>query len=212
MVTFENEYQGKDFTAGFTAYNPSVLDGGLTGVYIGNYLQAITPRLSLGLETVWQRQAMSVGPESAVSYVARYATPVWIATGQFQGLNQVHLTYWRKIAEKIEAGADCTLMLAGGRGGGMMGRPGREGLANVGVKYEFRTSVFRTMIDSTGKVSCLLERRLAPTVQMTFYGDMDHSKVREARLYYTFVSMLMNCNRTLPSWDAWCLSILPARN
>jgi mitochondrial import receptor subunit TOM40 len=39
-------------------------------------------------------------------------------------------------------------------------------------------STFRAQVDSTGKLSCLLEKRVAPPVQLTFAADMDHFKVR----------------------------------
>ena len=61
----------------------------------------------------------------------------------------------------------------------MMGGPMRkEGVTTVGAKYDFRMSTFRAQVDSTGKLSCLLEKRVAPPVQLTFAADMDHFKVR----------------------------------
>jgi len=38
-------------------------------------------------------------------------------------------------------------------------------------------STFRAQVDSTGKLSCLLEKRVSQ-VQLTFAADMDHFKVR----------------------------------
>jgi mitochondrial import receptor subunit TOM40 len=32
-------------------------------------------------------------------------------------------------------------------------------------------------VDSTGKLSCLLEKRVAPMVSLTFASEMDHVKV-----------------------------------
>lgn len=52
MAQFEHEYTGRDFTAHLKAYNPSFLEGGLTGIFIGNYFQSVTPKLALGLEAV----------------------------------------------------------------------------------------------------------------------------------------------------------------
>jgi len=80
----------------------------------------------------------------------------------------------------VEVGVDCQLTFAGGiarSGTGMMGGPGRrEGVTTIGAKYDFRNSTFRAQLDSLGKLSCLLEKRVAPAVTLTFSGDMDHSK------------------------------------
>jgi mitochondrial import receptor subunit TOM40 len=186
MFTSDFDYTGNDFSASIKAFNPSILDGSLTGIIIGSYLQAITPRLSLGLESVWQRPAASHGPETAVSYVARYASDDWVASMQFQGAGALQATFYKKIAERIEAGVDCQLTFAGGMaksgGGGMMGGGRREGITTIGAKYDFRNSTFRAQLNSQGQLSCLLEKRVAPAVTLTFSGDMDHSKVRKSSL------------------------------
>src|SRR5690554_1480575 len=113
VFTTDLDYTGADCSASVKAYNPSVLDGALTGIFIGSYLQSITPRLSLGLESVWQRPAASHGPETALSYVARYATPEWVASVQFPGNGALQATYWQKVAERVEAGVECQLAFAG---------------------------------------------------------------------------------------------------
>lgn len=184
LVQLDNDYTGKDFNASLKALNPSLLDGGLTGIFVGSYMQSITPRIALGLEAVWQRSAMSAGPETALSYCAKYSTKDWIASAQLQAQGALNTTYWRRITDKVEAGVDLNLTILGpgrGRGGGLMGgRLSKEGTATVGAKYDFRTSTFRAQLDSSGRVSCLLEKRVAPMVQVTFAGDIDHFKVRYA--------------------------------
>ncbi|KAI9793623.1 MAG: translocase of outer mitochondrial membrane [Piccolia ochrophora] len=179
MVQLDHDYTGDDFTASVKALNPSILDGGLTGIFVGSYLQAITPGLALGLEAVWQRQALNTGPETALSYCARYKSNDWVASAQLQAQGAVNASYWRRITDKAEAGVDWNLQLSGlGRGqGGLMGSGvSKEGTTTVGAKYDFRASTFRAQVDSTGRLSCLLEKRIAPAVQVTFAGDMDHFK------------------------------------
>lgn len=182
MFTTDVDYSGADFSANLKTYNPSILDGTLTGIYIGSYLQAITPQLALGIESVWQRPAASHGPETALSYVARYATQDWIASLQLQGSGAVQATYWRKVADRVEAGVDCQMTLANGMargGGGMMGgQMQREAVTTIGAKYGFRQSTFRAQVDSKGKLQCVLEKHVAPAVTLTFCGNMDHGKVR----------------------------------
>lgn len=176
QFSLENDYVGDDFTAQLKAMNPSALDGALTGIFIGSYLQSITPRLALGLEAVYQRQAANMGPEAVLSYAARYKGDDWIASAQFLAAGGLQTSYWRRLSEKVEAGLDMNLQFAGA-GNPMMGGGGKQGTATLGAKYDFRASNFRAQVDSTGKVSCLLEKRVVPTVGITFSGVIDHVKV-----------------------------------
>ena len=180
MINIDNEITGKDFTASLKTINPHLIEGGLTGVVIGSYLQSITPSLALGFETMWQRVAMNSGPETALSYVARYKGSDWVASAQvLQAQSAINTSYWRRLTDKVEAGVDLNLQFMPGMGGGglMGGGMRREGTTTVGAKYDFRTSTFRAQLDSSGRLSCLLEKRVLPPVQITFAGEMDHFKV-----------------------------------
>lgn len=178
MAQFEHEYTGNDFSASLKMLNPSFLEGGMTGIYIGSYLQSITPKLALGLETLWQRPALTQGPECAVSYCARYKSTDWVATAQLQAaMGTVNASYWRKLSDKVQAGVDLSLGLVPSPGGLMGGGLQKEGVTTIGAKYDFRMSTFRAQVDSKGKLSCLLEKRVAPPVMMTFAADIDHFTV-----------------------------------
>lgn len=179
MLQVDNEITGKDFSAGIKSVNPSILESGLSGVFVGSYLQSLTPSLALGLEAVWSRLALNAPPEAAVSYVAKYRRPDWIASAQVQPQGAFSTSYWRKVTDRVEAGVDLSLQIApatGGRGGLMGGGVRKEGTTTLGAKYDFRTSTFRAQVDSTGKLSCLLEKRVLQPVQLTFAGEMDHFK------------------------------------
>ena len=180
MVQIDNDYTGKDFSASIKSIAPSILDGGLTGVLIGSYLQSITPSLALGLEALWQRQGMNTRPETSVSYSGRYKGQDWVASAQLQAQGAIGASYWRRLAEKVEAGVDFKLQFAPGMGGGggMFSNLTKEASTTVGVKYDFRASVFRGQVDSTGKLSCLLEKRIGMPITMTFAGEIDQVKVR----------------------------------
>lgn len=178
MAQFDNEYTGNDFTASLKTLNPSIIDGGLTGIFIGSYLQAITPSLALGLEAIWQRTALNQGPDTALSYCAKYKGSDWVASAQLAAGGAINTSYWRRLTDKVEAGVDLNLQFAGLSGAGMMGGGGKEGVTTIGAKYDFRMSTFRAQVDSTGKLSCLLEKRVAPMVQLTFASEMDHVNVR----------------------------------
>jgi len=179
MAQFDNEYTGNDFTASLKTLNPSAIDGGLTGIFIGSYLQSVTPSLALGVEAIWQRAAMNQGPETALSYSAKYKGDDWVASAQLQAQGAVSTTYWRRLTDKVEVGTELNLQFAGlsGAGGIFGGQVRKEGTATVGAKYDFRMSTFRAQVDSAGKLSCLLEKRVAQPVQLTFAAEMDHAKV-----------------------------------
>ena len=188
MLQIETSYKGPDYCLELKAMNPSILEANnkLSGIIIGSYLQSLTPRLALGIETMWQRQTGDEPPQTITSYAARYKAGDWIASGQLMPTQGVlNGAYWRRLSRSVEAGLDINIsllgMLSSAMGGGanlgpMMGQLKNEGTATMGAKYDFRNSVFRAQIDSTGKVAALLERRITPVVQFTFGGEMDHSK------------------------------------
>ena len=175
QVSLEQDYTGDDFSASLKSINPSILEGGLTGMFIGSYLQAITPRLALGLEGVLQKPGGGMGPEAALSYAGKYKGDDWIASAQLLTQGGLQGSYWRRLTDKVETGVDVNLQFAGGNP--MMGGPTKEGVATLGAKYEFSRSIFRAQVDSQGKIGCLLEKVVAPPVRMTFAGEMDHAKV-----------------------------------
>lgn len=193
MVQLEANYKGQDFSIDLKAMNPSVLDASnkFTGILVGSYLQSITPKLALGLETMWQRTAGDEPPSAMTSYAMRYKSDDWIASGTLMPAHGIlQGAYWKRLSKSVEAGLDINMSLAGtlsgaagsdaaamGGMGPMMGALKNEGTATLGAKYDFRTSVFRGQVDTTGKVAAVLDKRIAPMIQFTFAGEMDHSKV-----------------------------------
>ncbi|KAF2658642.1 hypothetical protein K491DRAFT_676240 [Lophiostoma macrostomum CBS 122681] len=176
MMSLENDYTGADFSASLKAVNPSILDGGVTGMVMASYLQSITPRLSLGLDAFWSRPAMAYPPDLAVSYAARYKTPVWMACTQIVPERGVEASYWRRLSEKVETGINVNLAFAGLGANGPMGAVSKEGTVTIGAKYDFTTSSFRAQVDNQGKVGCLLEKVIAQPIRVTFSGEIDHKQ------------------------------------
>lgn len=177
QISLEQDYTGDDFQAQLKSINPSVLEGGLTGMFIGSYMQSITPRLALGLEGVWQKPGGEMGPEAALSYAARYKGDDWIGSLQLLTQGGMQGSYWRRLTDKVETGVDVNFQFAGLSGGNPMMGARKEGSATLGAKYEFSRSIFRAQVDSQGKIGCLLEKMVAPPVRLTFAGEMDHAKV-----------------------------------
>lgn len=95
----------------------------------------------------------------------------WIATAQVQSQGVLQATYWQRLSDKVEAAAELQLINANGK---------RDGIATLGAKYDLRMATFRAQLDSTGKVSAMLEQRFAPTFAFVVTGEIDHLKVTKA--------------------------------
>jgi mitochondrial import receptor subunit TOM40 len=128
---------------------------------------------------MWQRSSLNARPETAISYCAKYKGDDWIASAQLQAQGVINASYWRKLSDKVETGVDMNLQLlpAAGGNGALLGGVRREGTTTIGAKYEFRASIFRAQVDSAGKLSCLLEKRVAAPISLSFAGEIDQVKV-----------------------------------
>lgn len=96
----------------------------------------------------------------------------WIATAKTQGLGILQATYWQKLSAKVEVAAELQLSAM---------PPQREAITTIGAKYDLRAATFRAQLDSTGKVSAFLERRITPTFTFMTSGEIDHFKVLPAQ-------------------------------
>lgn len=167
MLQLEHDVTGQDYSLNLKALNPSPVDG--SGIFVGSYLQSITKNLAVGTEMVMSR-GVPVEVPIAPSYIAKYTSTdkSWIATAQLQSAGILQTTYWQKLHEKVEAAADLQVVTANGK---------RDAVATIGAKYDLRMATFRAQLDSTGKVSAMLEQRFAPTFAFLVAGEIDHFKV-----------------------------------
>lgn len=139
------DYQGSDFTASLTLANPNILDGSVVGVV--QYLQAMTPKLSLGAELMLQRGG---GMEVAmISVGGAYRCKEWEATARL-GLHSWHLSYLHKMKD-LDLVAEC-------EGNLMQGNT----VGAIGYKMELGTLTMRGRINSLGVVAATVEKRLDP--------------------------------------------------
>lgn len=174
LVQLEHDFLGPDFALTLRALNPSMASGTLSGVYTGSLMQSVTKRLALGLETLYSLPANPEVPaDVSTSYFARYTAPSYIASVQARGSGQAVLSFYKKIAEKVEAGIETEI---GPDPNAMLLGTGKllDGTTSIGAKYEFRQSIFRGKIDSHGRVACLVERQVLPILALSFAGEIDH--------------------------------------
>jgi mitochondrial import receptor subunit TOM40 len=166
MIQMEHDYRGSDFCVNAKALNPWPSD--LTGIFIGSYMQSVTKNFAVGVETLLQRPSPDMS-DISTSYLAKLTgrDKNWIATAQIQPAGIVQGSYWQKLSDKVDVGADLQLIVAPTQ---------RNAIATLGAKYDLRMATFRAQVDSTGKVAALLEQRFAPTFAFLVSGEIDHFK------------------------------------
>jgi mitochondrial import receptor subunit TOM40 len=164
MLQVEQDRHGSDYSLNGKLVNPNPLEN--TGIFLASYLQSVTRDLSIGSEILVQRPTPDM-EETATSFVAKYTQSNYIATLQSQGSGVIQATYFQKISEKVDFGVELTLLLGGGR---------RDAVCTVGGKFDFRQATFRGQIDTTGRVSAVLEEKMAPGFSFLVSGDLDHMK------------------------------------
>lgn len=186
MLQVEQEVNGSDYSMTFKTMNPNPLE--LTGLYMASYLQSVSQRLVVGSEIVLQRPTPDM-EETAMSLVGKYTGNDYIATAQFQGVGAIQASYYQRINEKVDFGVELNLMVQGGR---------REAVATVGGKFDFRQATFRGQIDTTGRVSAVLEEKMAPGFSFLISGDLDHMKVSRI-ICHSLSILLIHLNRAKAS-------------
>lgn len=164
FVQMEHDYQGTDHSANIKALNPSPTD--LTGIYIVNYLQSLTKNFALGVETIYQRPSAEM-EEASTGYLAKLTGDKkdWIATAQIQAQGIAQCTYYHRLSEQVDVGADLQMISLPQK---------REAQATLGARYNFRMATLRAQVDSMGKLSSVYETRLSPAFGLTFAGEIDH--------------------------------------
>ncbi|KAG0294957.1 translocase of outer mitochondrial membrane [Dissophora globulifera] len=164
MLQVEQDFNGRDFNLNLKGVNPSPVEG--TGIFIGSYLQSVSQHVALGVEAVHQRPTPGQ-EETTMSYVAKYTGDDYIATAQWAGFGALSAAYYLRYSQTVDFGTEIQLMSVGGR---------REAVATVGGKFEFRRSTFRGQVDTTGKVSAVLEEKIVPGFSFLVSGEIDHGK------------------------------------
>ncbi|KAK9053717.1 hypothetical protein SSX86_024791 [Deinandra increscens subsp. villosa] len=150
---FNFDYKGTDYRTQLQLGN-----GGLLGA---NYIQSVTPHLSLGGEVFWAGQHR----KSSLGYAARYNTDNMVASGQIASTGMVALSYVQKVSEKVSLATDM-----------MYNYMSRDVTASFGYDYILRQCRLRGKIDSNGCTSAFLEERLNMGLNFILSAEIDHKK------------------------------------
>lgn len=183
------DYTGDDFTLNVKGESPTISEQGLMGAFSLQYLQSVTPKLSLGADAQYLRQdGLTM---AALSYGARYKGQNWIGSLNTTPFSVFNATYYRKLTERCHAGL--ALDIKPNQEAAMFGGSSTDATASLGTRYDFNTSVFRAKVDTDGKVAAYLESVLLmlplATIKANIYAQMDHAKV------YTALTAASNLHR-----------------
>jgi len=160
-VILDTEYAGHDFTANAKAVNLDVTSG--KGVFILDYIQSVTPKLALGVETLIHNSPAAL--DSGLTFVSRYNGNNYVATANVATNGSLQATYYHKVSEQLSIGSELEVICNSRQ---------RESNMSAGMKFDFRQATFRCMADSQGKVSAVLEEKVVPGVSFVFSGELDH--------------------------------------
>ncbi|KAK1316044.1 Mitochondrial import receptor subunit TOM40-1 [Acorus calamus] len=150
---FNFDYKGKDYRTQFQFGN--------NAFYGANYIQSVTPNLSLGSELFW----LGHQRKSGIGFATRYNTDKMVATGQVASTGIVALSYVQKVSEKVSLASDF-----------MYNHITRDVTASFGYDYLLRQCRLRGKIDSNGCVGAFLEERLNMGFNFILSAEIDHSK------------------------------------
>ncbi|KAI4384112.1 hypothetical protein MLD38_009879 [Melastoma candidum] len=146
---FNFDYKGHDYRSQFQFGN-----GSLFGA---NYIQSVTPNLSLGGEVFWTGQHR----KSGIGYAARYNTEKMVCDGSI--CQHRHGSY-ELCSEGVGEGLSCYRV--------HVQLLSRDAVATVGYDYILR----QERSTQNGCVSALLEERLNMGLQFILSAEIDHKK------------------------------------
>lgn len=164
MAQLEFDYQGLDYSSNLKAINPSPVDA--TGIYVFSHLHSLTKKLALGFEVAAQHPDPSV-LEFQTSLVGKYTGDQFVLTANVAQFGVVQTSYFHKLNENVEVGAEVQVMST----------PERvEGVCTVGAKWDFRAATVRCQLDTTGRLASVMEHKIVPGFSFLMSADLDHLK------------------------------------
>ncbi|KAG2552273.1 mitochondrial import receptor subunit TOM40-1-like [Panicum virgatum] len=150
---FNFDYKGSDYRTQFQIGN--------NAFYGANYIQSVTPNLSLGTEIFW----LGHQRKSGIGFASRYNTDKMVGTLQVASTGIVALSYVQKVSEKVSLASDF-----------MYNHMSKDVTASFGYDYLLRQCRLRGKIDSNGVVAAYLEERLNMGVNFLLSAEIDHCK------------------------------------
>uniref|UniRef100_M8CAR0 Mitochondrial import receptor subunit TOM40-1-like protein n=1 Tax=Aegilops tauschii TaxID=37682 RepID=M8CAR0_AEGTA len=160
---FNFDYKGTDYRAQFQIGN--------NAFYGANYIQSVTPNLSMGTEIFWLGQQR----KSGIGFNSRYNTDKMVGTLQVASTGIVALSYVQKVSEKALT-CKYTEVQVSLATDFMYNHMSRDVTSSVGYDYILRQCRLRGKVDSNGVVAAYLEERLNMGVNFLLSAEIDHPK------------------------------------
>ncbi|KAJ3124458.1 translocase of outer mitochondrial membrane [Nowakowskiella sp. JEL0407] len=167
-----------------------------TGIFSASYLQSISKSWAVGAEYQYQRLTPD-NEESGLTYAVRWAPPPEtllpppgfpegmpspyypinpkdftqvLATTYQPSTGLLHSSYWRKLNQRLEVGAEVQALITPGSDGR------REAIANFGFKLDTVSSIIRGSVDSHGHISAFIDEKFTPGLALQLSGEIDYAK------------------------------------
>ncbi|CAI5523775.1 unnamed protein product [Closterium sp. Naga37s-1] len=151
---FQLDYKGSDYQWQAQAGN--------NAFYGVNYIQSVTPTLSLGGEAFW----LGHQRRSGLGIAGRYNTDKVVATAQVASTGVVSMTYVQRVSDKVALAADF-----------LHNWNSKESATSVGYDYILRQCRLRGRLDTNGCVAAYLEERLNLGANLfVLHFQVDHWK------------------------------------
>uniref|UniRef100_A0A069DSL0 Putative mitochondrial import receptor subunit tom40 isoform 1 n=1 Tax=Panstrongylus megistus TaxID=65343 RepID=A0A069DSL0_9HEMI len=170
------DYKGRNYTTSFTVCNPDII--GVSGVFVGHYLQSVSKNLDLGAELAYQRSPQLPGSQIAVtSLAARYTGSDFTLSGTL-GFTGIHVCYYQKASEQLQLGVELETNFRM-----------QEAVASIGYQIDIPKAdlIFKGMLDTNWNVGATLDKKLVPMpFSLTLSGMLNHQK-NQFRLGLGFV-------------------------
>ncbi|XP_050357315.1 mitochondrial import receptor subunit TOM40 homolog 1 [Nymphalis io] len=145
------EYKGPDYTLALAAGKPDCSEK--SSVFVGHYLQSVTPRLALGAELVYQSSSRIAGGEIAIASAAARYTMDDSELSATMGAASLHVCYFKQASEQLQVVAELETSFRS-----------MESVGTVGYQVTIPKAdlVFRGMVDSNWNIGAVLEKKLQP--------------------------------------------------
>ncbi|XP_076374343.1 mitochondrial import receptor subunit TOM40 homolog 1 [Megalopta genalis] len=161
------EYRANDFTLAMTMANPDIVKN--HGTLVMHYLQAISSRITLGVELACLRGSKVPGGQQTVMCAAfRYSTGLTTLSGTL-GEAGLHLCYHHKASSQLELGVELETNM-------------RTHHSVATIVYQMNVPyadlVFRGIVNSKTTVGAVFEKRLYPIPEssLVISSLLNHSK------------------------------------